>query len=83
MIGKRRYFELRRITCIVSYPSMPGIMISIRTIETAEELSSMAMASWPVADLTPSRIWYFFEQTRWCLAIRPTYVETASSSVHV
>src|SRR6202790_4623844 len=48
MIGNRRKDGFCRITCIVAYPSISGIMMSIKTIATSGVDSSMEMASRPV-----------------------------------
>src|SRR5581483_2304498 len=48
IIGSRRRCAFCRITCIVSYPSISGIMISISTIAMSGVLSSIEIASRPV-----------------------------------
>src|SRR5215467_124875 len=48
MIGSRRNAGFSRITCIVWYPSISGIIMSIRTIAISGVDSSMATASRPV-----------------------------------
>src|ERR1700733_6577708 len=48
IIGKRRNAGFCRITCMVSYPSISGIMMSISTIATSGVDSSVEIASRPV-----------------------------------
>ena len=48
MIGSLRKEAFCRITCMVAYPSISGIMMSIRTIATSGVDSSIEMASRPV-----------------------------------
>ncbi len=48
MIGNRRNEAFCRITCIVSYPSISGIMMSINTMATSRVDSIREIASRPV-----------------------------------
>ena len=48
MIGSRRNEGFCRITCMVSYPSISGIIMSISTMATSGVDSSVAIASRPV-----------------------------------
>jgi hypothetical protein len=56
MIGRSLNLPVLRIACMVSCPSMPGIMMSISTMSTPGVEASFSMASWPVsAEMTSMR----------------------------